>query len=402
MTSRFRLITRQGVAVLAGSALSIVAARLLGSIELYVLGVIGISLVLTAVAFVRLRRLEIEVTREVTPPRVHAGAPSQVTLTVVNRTKRTTPVVRVTDPVSGTRGANLLVAPLAPGVPARAAYRLPTERRGLVEIGPMVVQVADPFGLASTTLPAAGTAHLTVYPSLHRLTMLPSTGGADPHAGLEHHRTPSRGGDDFYALRPFVIGDELRRVHWPSSARHDDLLVRQDELPWQGRLTVLVDSSTGALDSAGLDLAASVAASILVAAHHRGNLVRLVLADGTDTGFLSSNAQLDAVLELLAVMAPTPDAALRSAVDRASTSVRAGAIVTITGELDVDALAAVQGLQRSFSTVCSVVIDPSATDPDAPEGPAAASRRFLRITRRAPFPEIWQRAMQVSHAASAT
>jgi len=47
-----------------------------------------------------------------------------------------------------------------------------------------------------------------------------------------------RVGDDFYALRPYVVGDDMRKVHWPSTARRDELMVRQDELPWQGRVTI--------------------------------------------------------------------------------------------------------------------------------------------------------------------
>ncbi len=393
-----RALTRQGWYVLFGSALSILAARLLGSIELFVLGVMGIGLVLLALVSVRARRLELDVARSVSPPRVHAGTPSQVALSVTNRGPRPTPVVRVHDPVSGTRGANLLIAPLQPQVPARAAYRLPTEHRGIVEIGPMEVEVTDPFGLATLSIPAAGAARLTVYPPVHRLTALPPTGGADPHAGLEHHRTLSRGGEDFSALRPYVVGDELRRVHWPSSARHDELLVRQDELPWQGRITVVVDNTTGHLADAGLDLAASIAASILTAAHQRGNLVRLVFADGTDSGFLAGNAQLDALLELLAVVQLRPDATLRTAVDRAATNVRHGAAVTITAELDTTAHLLVQQLNRRFGTVCSLVIDRSAHDAAAPEAAPAASRRFLRVTRSAPFPEVWWRAMRTAHA----
>jgi uncharacterized protein (DUF58 family) len=233
---------------------------------------------------------------------------------------------------------------------------------------------------------------------VHRLASLPSTGGADPHAGLEHHRTLSRGGEDFYALRPYVIGDELRRVHWPSTARHDELLVRQDELPWQGRMTVIVDNTMGHLHEAGLDLAASVAASVLTAAHQRGNLVRLVFADGTDSGFMAGNAQLEALLELLAVVALDPEATLRGAIDRAATNVRRGAAVLISAELDTNGHVLLQRLQRTFSTVCSVVVDRSAYDPAAPEAAPAASRRFVRITRSAPFPEVWLRAMRSKYA----
>ena len=167
-----RIITRQGWLLVLGSSLSILAARLLGSVELFVLGVIGIGLVLVAVALVRGRRFELEVSRTVAPPRVHAGGASQVTLSVTNRSTRRTPVLRVFDPVTGTRGANLLVAPLQPEVPARAAYRLPTERRGIVEIGPMKVQVTDPFGLCTADIPATGVTPVTSVYVTGNLTQL--------------------------------------------------------------------------------------------------------------------------------------------------------------------------------------------------------------------------------------
>ena len=159
----------------------------------------------------------------------------------------------------------------------------------------------------------------------------------------------------------------------------------------------MVDNTVGHLQDAGLDLAASIAARVLTTAHQRGNLVRLVFADGTDSGFLAGNAQLDALLELLAVVELRPDAALRTAVDRAATNVRKGAVVTVTAELDTAGHVLLQRLPRTFGTVCSLVIDPSAYDPDAPEGPPAASRRFLRVTRHAPFPEVWFRAMRTAH-----
>ena len=54
----------------------------------------------------------------------------------------------------------------------------------------------------------------------------------------EHAR---RGGEDFYTLREYQQWDDLRRVHWPSSARTDQLMIRQLETPWQSRALVLLD-----------------------------------------------------------------------------------------------------------------------------------------------------------------
>jgi uncharacterized protein (DUF58 family) len=386
------MVTRQGWLVLLGSFVSVIAARLLGSLELFLFGIIGFAVVAFAVAFVWLRRLRVEVTREIVPMRVHAGGNSRVDLTVVNRGTRRTPVLRLRDPVSGTRGANLLIGPLTPGDGARASYRLPTEKRGIVEIGPMHLLVTDPFGLAHTALGGPGVSRLTVFPPAYRLAALPPTGGSDPHSGLDRHRTLNRGGDDFHGLRPFSVGDELRRVHWPSSARHDELMVRQDELPWQGRLTIVIDNSRHVAPLA-LDLGTSVAASVLQSAHARGNQIRLVTADGTDSGFTTGNAQLESLLELLAVLQPDDDASLSIGIDRAATQVRHGGVVVITPQIDPAAFGEVQRLGRSFSSVTTVLLDESAWDPDAPEGPPAAGRRVVRISRSAPFPEAWHRSL---------
>jgi uncharacterized protein (DUF58 family) len=302
--------------------------------------------------------------------------------------------MRAIDPVSGTRGANLLIGPLAPGTAARASYRLPTEKRGVLSIGPLSLELTDPFGLARTTLSGAGKTTLTVYPPVHRLVALSPTGGADPHSGLEHRRTLNRGGSDFYALRQFTQGDELRRVHWPSTARHDELMVRQDELPWQGRMTLVIDNTQGRLPEDGLDIAASVAASIVVLAHAKGNLVRIVTGEGTDSGYLYGNAQVESLLEVLALLQPHRKAALKTALDLAAMQQRSGGAVVITGDLDATRIAAVRRLSRSFSFVTSVVIDRTAWDPTADlEGAPVANRRMVRITKESPFPAVWNAAM---------
>src|SRR5207249_7697881 len=157
------------------------------------------------------------------------------------------------------------LSPLEPDVVNRAAYRLPTEHRGIIEIGPLEVIVGDPFALAASSTEAAPRAALTVYPKVDDIVAVPHTGGDDPHAGADHPSALGRSGEDFYALRPYVVGDDLRRVHWPSTARRDELTVRQDELPWQGRVTGLLDVRRTAHTPASLELAGSAAGSSITA-----------------------------------------------------------------------------------------------------------------------------------------
>ena len=388
------MLTRQGILLAIGAGVCVIAGRIFGVLELFLLGVTAAAVVVLALAVVWLRRIKLEVLREITPARVHAGSPSRVDLSITNNGPSRSPVLRAVDPVSGTRGANLLIGPLPPDASAQASYRLPTDRRGVLDIGPLTLELTDPFGLARSVLHGAGISQLTVYPPIHRLLNLPPTGGNDPHAGRERHRTINRGGSDFYALRQFAPGDELRRVHWPSTARHDELMVRQDELPWQGRLAVIVDNTQGRLPAEGLDLAVSVAASVVTAGHAKGNMVRIVTGEGTDSGYLAGNAQLDSLLEMLAVLQPHRNASLKTALDRAAMQHRFGGAVVITGELDTARAAAVGRLSRGFSFVTAVIIDRTTWDPAAEvEGPATATRRMVRISKNAPFPNVWHSAM---------
>ncbi|MGH9086046.1 MAG: DUF58 domain-containing protein, partial [Acidimicrobiales bacterium] len=235
------MLTRQGWLVGIGVALLLLSGRLFGLTELFALGVVAAVLLAGAGLVVGSARLELEVGRSVHPVHVEVGTPTRVELTIRNMRASRSPVLRLRDPVSGTRGADLLVSPLGRGERTVAAYRLPTDRRGIVRIGPLDVVVGDPFGLTNLATEAAQAVEVTVFPRVDAIEPLPYTTGHDPLAGARQPNSLGRTGEDFYALRPYTVGDDLRRVHWPSSARHDELLVRQNELPWQGRTTVLLD-----------------------------------------------------------------------------------------------------------------------------------------------------------------
>ena len=85
-------------------------------------------------------------------------------------------------------------------------------------------------------------------------------------------------------MREYRRGDDLRRVHWRSSARVGELMVRREEQPWQSRATVFLDnrgtSHRGQGAACSLEAAVSAAASIAVHLTHRGYTVRLVTASG--------------------------------------------------------------------------------------------------------------------------
>lgn len=382
------MLTRQGWLVALGAVLLLGGGRLLGLAELFALGVAALALLAAAWLLVASARLELEVGRTVHPARVQVGTTSRVELTVRNQRAGTTPVLRLRDPVSGTRGADLLVAPLGRGERTVAAYRLPTERRGLVQVGPLEVVVSDPFGLVSLATAAAPRIELTVYPHVDRIAPLPYTTGHDPLAGARQPNSMGRTGEDFYALRPYVIGDDLRRIHWPSTARHDELLVRQNEQPWQGRTTVLLDVRKSAHAGDSLEVAVSAAASVVTATARRQDLVRLMTTDGADSDFAPGSDHLEAIMEHLAVVPAAPSGSLRRSVELLSRRSTGGALVAIVADVPADDLRALQSLRPRYGSLTIVHLDRSSWDPSAPEGPPP-SVPTLRITREARFAPTW-------------
>jgi uncharacterized protein (DUF58 family) len=383
------VLTRQGWLV-AGGALALVAGgRLLGLSELFALGAITAVLLIGSALFVGSARLDLEVGRSVHPSRVHVGTPTRVELNVRNLRASRTPVLELHDPVSGTRGAELLLSPLDRSERAVAAYRLPTERRGLLTVGPLEVVVGDPFGLTRVRTTAAPPVEVMVYPHVDHIEPLPYTTGHDPAAGVPQPNSLGRAGEDFYALRPYVVGDDLRRIHWPSTARHDEPLVRQNELPWQGRTTVLLDVRRAAHPGDSLEVAVSATASIVMATARRQDLIRLVTTAGTDSGFAPGSDHVQALMEHLAVVPTTSSGSLRRAVEALSKHSNGGAVVVVMGDAGAEDLRAVASLRARYGSLTIVQIDRSAWDPEAGESSGGATGA-LRVTGRTPFAEAWE------------
>lgn len=323
--------TRSGLLVAVVSAALVLVGRVLGLTELYAIGAAVGLLAVVCALWVALRRLDIVVTRSVRPSRVHVGNPCTVEIQVRNRSGRATPVLRLLDPVTGTAGADLLLAPIGLRRTTSVAYRLPTTRRGIITVGPMQVAMTDPFGLASTRNPAAPPVEVTVLPRVDDIPPLPRSVGPDPDGSAETGSL-GRSGEDFAALRPYIIGDDMRRVHWPSSARTGDLLVRQHDIPWQGRVCVVLDLRRQATDDVTLERAVSAAASVLRTHVRRGDHVRLVTTTGVDSGYGVGASHLDGLLEYLAVAARSNTGSLHMAMELVERGT-SGAVVLVSGTL---------------------------------------------------------------------
>lgn len=392
------MLTKRGWTLAASTIAFFAAGFAFDIVELMVLGIVALVLCAGSAAFVSLTPVEVRTERTLHPPRVHAGSSSRVDLEVRNTGRRRTPVLHVRDPFDrGWRWARFLVPPLAGGSGTRAAYRLPTEERGIFDIGPLEVSLTDPFGLATSRFTSVGVTQLTVYPRIDDVPPMPTAQGHDPHSGAQHPRALLGSGEDFYALRPYEIGDDLRRVHWASTARLDDLMIRQDEMPWQTRSTILLDTRSMVHNVASLEIAVSAAASIHHASHRTASLVRLLSSDGTDSGYGSGHSHAEAILEHLATIGATREnrfAGVAASLRRAGNG---GSLAIVTTDRAVAAdLEAMARLRTRYGTIVLVIIDGSAYDPTSPrqhQPPLPAVSALVRITGDVPFATAWPAAM---------
>ena len=380
------MLTVQGWVVAVLSMGLLVCGRLFGVFELYVLGAGGAALVIAAVVIVLRTRLRLQIDRELHPPRLHVGGPSRVELRITNEGARRTPLLSLRDPVGAGRSASVIVAPLAAGESVQATYRLPTDRRGILPVGPLSVEVSDPFGLASVATAGAPLAELTVWPAIEDVPPVPHTVGDDPHGGTDHPNALAMSGDDFYALRPYVLGDDLRHVHWRSTARRDDLMVRQDEMPWQGRATILLDTRADAHTPETFERAVSAAASVVVACSRRRFLIRLLTPSGVDSGMGAGAAHVDGILEVLATVELEAGGSLArcaAMLRRASSS--GGALTVLLGgrASGADVL---PRLRRSFNHATAIVFHAGRGVPGSPGLTVVDDDR--------PFAEVWRAAVR--------
>lgn len=281
-TPLHRALTARGAAVLAGSLAVLAAGLLLRYAELIGLGVAGLTGVLAAVTAVG-RTPQVTVSRTVRPARVTRGARDAVAqVTVRAAGRRAVPAMSARDlagpdphpfPVPRLKGSAVCTAPVP----------LPTNRRGLVPSGPLLVTREDPFGLARRTLNTGVTAALYVRP---RSVPLPEVAASLARSvDGPQSDTSVEGTLAFNSLREYLPGDELRHVHWRASAHAGKLIVKQHVDTAHAAVAVILDTvvrnpaRTGA-DAESFDVAVDCAASVAVAAAQQRHPLLLVSEAG--------------------------------------------------------------------------------------------------------------------------
>lgn len=283
-------------------AVGFMGGWLLGWTELMVVAT-GMGTALLIGALVVLRKLSLSVARTIAPDRVTVGEAALGYLVVTNGS--TVPSLSV---VAHDRLGDMVVPisipPLGPRATHEAMYPLPTDRRSVLKVGPTVIARTDPMRLFRSEIRHSEIDTLWVHP---RKTMLaaPSAGFAKDLEGPTSENSP-KGDVAFHALREYVFGDDLRHVHWRSTARTGTLMIRDyvdNRRPVQH---IILDGSDASYQGGGdFELAVEVVASIGVSALLAGQPISI--AQGREPIASSRlTPSPDAMLDVLAGVESTP------------------------------------------------------------------------------------------------
>ena len=246
-----RLTLRGGMFLAVGGALFL-NALVINRRDLLFVACLLLAVPLVALVYVTVRPVSVALSRAIRPVIVPAGSDAVVALRVRNVSSR---------PVTGTRwrdtGSDGITVPDSSLMPtldryeggpdtgadtARLEYTLTPLRRGVYDLGPLMLGRTDPFGLAVSERPIGEPHDLVVTP---RITALPGnaltirSGDGSIHE-LVRHISPN---SDELIAREYRPGDALRRVNWPATARHGELMVRQEEQRSNPAARIVLDTT---------------------------------------------------------------------------------------------------------------------------------------------------------------
>ena len=267
---------------------------------------------------------------------------------------------------------------LRPGDVQEVQYTVRSHTRGVHRIGPLGVRVRDPFGLTLRTAAVSGDAEIVVLPKVVPLPHGRSLGSGIGSEGSIPHMVALHGEDD-QTVREYRDGDDLRRIHWPATARTGELMVRQEDRPAKRRAVVVLDTRSvghgGSGRSSSLEWCVTTAASVTAHVVDAGYAVHLLTADARADNGVHHDETLPEALESLARVGLGPEDGLRAVLHAANAlTSQGGLVVYVGGPVGDDDARTLSALRQPGSAGAAMVVDPDAFAGRTRRGAATASR----------------------------
>ncbi|GID93624.1 membrane protein [Amorphoplanes digitatis] len=356
-------MTTRGRSFLAAAAAAGVSAIVLGEKDLLRVAVLLAALPLLAAAYVGRSRYKLACTRSLEPGRAPVGSSARVILRLQNLSRLPTGTLLLEDRLPYALGSRprVVLERLGAHQASSVAYTVRADVRGRYPVGPLVIRLTDPFGLCELTRSFPSVDRLTVIP---QVVSLPAVRLAGEYAGTGDSRARSVAvhGEDDAATREYRRGDDLRRVHWRSTARTGELMVRREEQPWESRATVVLDTRLAAHrgegPTASFEWAVSAAASIAVHLRHAGYKLRLVTGTGVDVDATEIGGE-GAILDTLADVKLSSAGDISVLVEQVRRRSDGGLVIGLFGTLSVAEAEVLTGLRGNGATCIGFAIDSS-------------------------------------------
>ena len=408
-------LTTRGRSFLAAGITAVLCAYVLGQDALLRVGILLTALPLAAALLLLRTRYRVASGRRLNPHRATAGQEARVHLRVDNVSRVPTGLLQLEDKVPYVLGPRprFVLDRIEPHGHREVSYRVRSDLRGQYPLGPLQLRLSDPFGMCELTRSFAACDLLTVVPRVQALPGVRLRGTWSGH-GESQARTVALAGDDDVILREYRHGDDLRRVHWKSTARYGELMVRREEQPQKARATVLLDTREcghrGTGPASSFEWAVSCAASVGVHLMERGYQVRLLTdsglsVPGPDGGANTVQEASGMLLDALALV----DLSEGTSLSRGEQALRLGGeglLVAVLGTLDEEQTARLAMLRRRTGTAVAFLIDTDTwaglrlVAPDTGGEELRARVRQLReagwtvlpVRAGASLPDLWQAA----------
>lgn len=278
-------------------------ARLIAGKTLYLFAYGAILLVIGTWATAK-RRLPLEGGRSEVRARAREGEILGVELSLRSKRRLTTIVLEEEVPERLGGVVSLPIPSIKGGEEVTHTYRLHCRRRGVYKLGPLVARWGDPIGLTQREMELAPAFELLVHPSVEPVASRPLTRQFEDPPIRPPVSKPWNAGMEFYGMRDYSPGDDLRRIVWKAFARTGRLLVREFEQGITDSIVVMLDTDprhhSREEPSESFECAVKVAASICVKALGEGYSVGCDTNDGKLTKMLRGP---DAPIQMLDALA---------------------------------------------------------------------------------------------------
>jgi uncharacterized protein (DUF58 family) len=402
MRSLLGALTTRGRSFLAAGITAAACGALIPEPDLLRIGALLVVLPLLSAFGASRARYRLSCSRHVLPVRVPVGQAAELSIRLTNVSRLRTGLLLAEDTLPYALGnrPRFLLDGIGSGNNRDLRYQVRPDARGKYTIGPLQIRIADSFGLVAISRAFTSANTLIVTPRIIPLTRPPLAGNWLGDSG-QGRRNIAASGEDDVAPRAYRTGDGLHRVHWRSTARHGELMVRREEQHWRNTASLFLDTRRAAHGGSSLfEFAVTAAASIGVHLAGQGIDARLV----TDSGEIPAQGTFrDTLLDTLAIIRPSRETGLRAG---AGALAAGGQIIAVLGMLTAQQAGELAAARQGTAQALAFVLAPREYGPghDPTTVPcevlASAGWRVATVREGESLAAAWQQLHQIGGPAA--